>query len=290
MKFQCAVAGYPDPYSNWEKNGVIVTPNHKTRISELDDLRVLEIKEVTKEDSGTYKIILENEVGRIEASARLDVVAKRNYHTLTTRTRARSLSPRVSSYSRSLIGTTGLYGSRTRLQCDIRTIPTPYLKWYHDGIPVEDGQKYQISSNTNKAILDIQEVTEHDAGVYKCVVSNETEFNFRLEVIGGVELLEALPNQLEVPEGENLQLRARVNVKQDLDVVWMKDGCVLPDCDEFEQFIGEDGDVELKIKSCEGSHGGDYRCEVYTPFGDVMSKCRVKVGGEFKNLVLDFSL
>ncbi|CAB3388925.1 Hypothetical predicted protein [Cloeon dipterum] len=43
-------------------------------IKEKDDLRIVEISEVSVEDAGLYRVTLENDVGRVEASARLDVI------------------------------------------------------------------------------------------------------------------------------------------------------------------------------------------------------------------------
>ena len=76
VRFQCAIAGHPTPWVSWDKDGVLVTPSARLTLSERDDLRILEISEVTVEDAGFYRITLENEVGRVEASARLEVIGK----------------------------------------------------------------------------------------------------------------------------------------------------------------------------------------------------------------------
>lgn len=76
VRFQCAIAGHPTPWVSWDKDGVLVTPSARLTLSERDDLRILEISEVTVEDAGFYRIALENEVGRIEASARLEVIGE----------------------------------------------------------------------------------------------------------------------------------------------------------------------------------------------------------------------
>lgn len=76
MRFQCAIAGHPTPWVTWDKDGLLVTPSARLTLSERDDLRILEISEVTVEDAGFYRITLENEVGRVEASARLEVIGE----------------------------------------------------------------------------------------------------------------------------------------------------------------------------------------------------------------------
>nr|CAD7610420.1 unnamed protein product [Timema genevievae] len=74
VRFQCAIAGHPSPWVTWDKDGLLVTPSARLTLKEKDDLRVLEVAEVTPEDAGLYRVTLENEVGRVEASARLEVI------------------------------------------------------------------------------------------------------------------------------------------------------------------------------------------------------------------------
>nr|CAD7441062.1 unnamed protein product [Timema bartmani] len=76
VRFQCAIAGHPSPWVTWDKDGLLVTPSARLTLKEKDDLRVLEVAEVTPEDAGLYRVTLENEVGRVEASARLEVIAR----------------------------------------------------------------------------------------------------------------------------------------------------------------------------------------------------------------------
>lgn len=75
VRFQCAVVGHPSPWAKWDKNGTMVTPTTRISIKERDDVKILEIVEVTLEDAGLYRVIVENDYGRIEASARLEVIS-----------------------------------------------------------------------------------------------------------------------------------------------------------------------------------------------------------------------
>lgn len=78
VRFQCAVAGHPTPWASWDKDGHIVTPSARLSVKERDDLRTLELQEVTVEDAGLYRVTLENEMGSVEATARLDVIGQLN--------------------------------------------------------------------------------------------------------------------------------------------------------------------------------------------------------------------
>lgn len=78
VRFQCAVAGHPAPWCVWDKDGITVTPTARITVKEKDDIRILEIAEVTPEDGGLYRVTLENDYGRTEATARLEVISKYN--------------------------------------------------------------------------------------------------------------------------------------------------------------------------------------------------------------------
>ncbi|XP_064076451.1 muscle M-line assembly protein unc-89-like isoform X2 [Vanessa tameamea] len=91
--FQCAVKGLPPPWATWDKDGIIITPSARISIKEKDEmLRILEIEQVTIEDVGLYRISLENEYGRAEASARLEVITQKGKFYGSTR--SYSVSPR----------------------------------------------------------------------------------------------------------------------------------------------------------------------------------------------------
>lgn len=79
IRFQCAITGHPMPWVIWDKNGVPITQTPRIVIKEKDDLRVLEISQVTSEDAGLYRVTLENDVGRTEASARLEIISMSFY-------------------------------------------------------------------------------------------------------------------------------------------------------------------------------------------------------------------
>lgn len=286
VRFQCAVAGHPDPWVTWEKDGEVATPSARLKITENEDLRTLEIREVTPSDSGVYKIILENDVGRVEASAKLYVIAHRQVSSRGIR--ARSLSPRSApTYTRGLIGASARYGSRARLFSDIRAVPTPFLRWYKDGIPLDDSEKYKSSYDGKIASLEIDNVTYDDAGLYKCVAKNKNgsaETCAQLEVFKEEnlppEIIEGLPKTLNGMEGNPVAMKIKVIGSQPFDVVWMKDGCILPDCADFRQVNGDDGTITLHLRDAYPEDAGNYRCEIYNVYGDAFSTCHLIVHGK----------
>lgn len=76
VRFQCSVSGHPPPWSSWEKDDVPIGINSRMRIREDDDNRSLEICDITPDDAGLYRITVENKFGKIQATARLEVLSK----------------------------------------------------------------------------------------------------------------------------------------------------------------------------------------------------------------------
>ncbi|KAK0177708.1 hypothetical protein PV328_001733 [Microctonus aethiopoides] len=101
VRFQCAVAGHPAPWVTWDKDGISVMPSVRISLKEKDDVRILEITEITHEDAGLYRITLENDVGRTEATARLEIIRGRQ-NSVSRSIDTRSASPKTYSiYGRS---------------------------------------------------------------------------------------------------------------------------------------------------------------------------------------------
>lgn len=187
VRFQCAIAGHPAPWVTWDKNGTIVTPSTRVTITERDDLRVLEITEVTVEDAGLYRVTLENDVGRVEATARLEVIGPHGYMTRVANARARTTSPRTSpAFHRRLVGSVGRLGSRVALACDARASPSPIPSWYRNGQVIVRSEKCTPTWDGQTAMLEIDGLEHDDAGIYTCVLENEigrTQCSAELRVI-----------------------------------------------------------------------------------------------------------
>lgn len=223
---------------------------------ERDDLKILEISDVRVEDSGVYRVRLENDLGKIEASAKLEVIKHRTFSMRGLR--ARSSSPRPAPNYRRTYDTISsrYYGRDARLFSDIRSVPTPYLKYYKNEIDKEEDEALE-----KEAI---------------CTMANE-EFQ-------PPEIVEDLPKTKNISEGDSLLLEAKVKGTEPLDVVWMKDGCVVTEGDGVEQYC-KDGVIGLIVKEAFLYDAGDYRCEVYGPYGEAMSRCTVHVKGKKKIIV-----
>lgn len=305
VRFQCAIAGHPEPSSTWYKNAQIIIPSGRIHITERDDVRTLEIEDVKSDDSGIYKIILENDAGKIEASARLDVIPHRGFSMRGIRARSCSPGP-VPNYRKYFMSSSARLGGAALFSNDLNNLSSPYVKWYKDGLPIDNCLKYAITTN-DKACLQVNNVNNSDEGLYKCIIKDKNNLIInegRLEIddqnnninSNGLlsdssieklchppKIINELPNEKSVKEGSSVRLQVKVNASESIDVIWMKDGCVLPDCVDFKQGIEDDGIIFLQMSDVFAEDAGNYRCEIYTPYGEVMSKCKLTVEGMYIN-------
>lgn len=82
--FECRVDGHPSPDIIWYRNGKRVQESERSRIMKGgEDVHSLVIKEVTKDDQGTYMCEARSPAGKARCSARL-VVQQRKYSCIIT--------------------------------------------------------------------------------------------------------------------------------------------------------------------------------------------------------------
>lgn len=239
VRFQCAIAGHPTPWSTWDRDGIIVTPTTRINIKERDDLRILEIEEVTKEDAGLYRITLENEYGRIEATARLDIISNKRGSGHGIRT---SASPRRSiSSSRRIMGNSTRIGGRLALACNFRGGSVPNKKFYHNGTELPPTDRIQVIENDETTCLVIDNVQPDDAGLYTCIANNESgiaatstivTFNDVQEHLAP-EFIHGLGTTIRAKESYTLDLTCSIVCSDPFEMTWLRDGDVIADSDDF---------------------------------------------------------
>uniref|UniRef100_A0A8C9L785 Titin n=1 Tax=Pavo cristatus TaxID=9049 RepID=A0A8C9L785_PAVCR len=76
LKVEVPVSGRPKPTVTWVKDGQTLRQTTRVNVSDLTDLTVLNIKETSKEDSGTYEITVANVVGQKSASIEIITLDK----------------------------------------------------------------------------------------------------------------------------------------------------------------------------------------------------------------------
>uniref|UniRef100_A0A1B0CWT0 Muscle M-line assembly protein unc-89 n=1 Tax=Lutzomyia longipalpis TaxID=7200 RepID=A0A1B0CWT0_LUTLO len=288
VRFQCAIAGHPTPWATWDMNGTIVTPTARICIKEVDDLRVLEIEQVTQEDAGLYRITLENDFGRIEATARLDVICCRSRSSRPLRTA--SASPRRGgAWSRRLMGNSTAIGGRLALACEFRRgTSTPARKFYHNGEEVEETERIKILNENNCSTLIVDNVNTNDEGIYTCVAQTEDCImatskcvNFTENpVLSPVIVKPLTPDEakdIRASEGFPIDLEVEVKCSEIFDYTWYRDDQVIPDSDDMRYIDHGDGLLVLRIEDPFVQDSGVYRCVITSSGGKCETSCPVFV-------------
>uniref|UniRef100_A0A8C3R6D4 Titin n=1 Tax=Cyanoderma ruficeps TaxID=181631 RepID=A0A8C3R6D4_9PASS len=76
LKVEVPIAGRPKPTVTWVKDGQPLRQTTRVNVSDSADLTVLNLKETSKEDSGTYEITVANVVGQKSASVEIITLDK----------------------------------------------------------------------------------------------------------------------------------------------------------------------------------------------------------------------
>lgn len=245
MRFQCAIAGHPVPWSTWDKDGIIVTPSQRYIIRERDDMRYLEIEEVSFEDAGLYRITLENDYGRIEATARLDIIKSGKLHRRGIRASSApnrdstSMTRRIMGYSTRIGGRMALASQRAQSIPAKKTV-------YHNGYDITDSNRLTITENDNEILLEIDNVKTYDEGEYTLMFEDDygitTTTTFaKVHYIEDEIFDEGVPpkikrhlsQKLTSIEGIPLDLTLQIDCKIPFDYVWLRNDELLLNSEDF---------------------------------------------------------
>lgn len=208
-------------------------------------MRHLEIVEVCFEDAGLYRITLENDYGRIEATARLDIIKSKR--SSTRGIRASSAPSRHSrSISRRIMGYSTRIGGRMALSTQTRASSIPSKKTvYHNGYDITNCERLSISENENEILLEVDNVKSHDAGEYTLMLESEDgvlttstfarvhyeedeeDFSHQLP-----KIYQDLKDVMSM-EGLPLDLTFKVDCTIPFDYKWVKDDEIILNSDDF---------------------------------------------------------
>jgi hypothetical protein len=246
VRFQCAIAGHPVPWSTWDKDGIIVTPSTRFTIKERDDLRYLEIDEVCFEDAGLYRITLENDYGRIEATARLDIIKSRKSSGKGIRATSAPSARNSRSASRRIMGYSTKIGGRMALATQTRASSIPAKKTvYHNGYDITNCDRVKVTENEDEILIEIDNVKTYDEGEYTLVLESANDV-FTTSTFARVHYDEDEVFNEKIPpkigrdlrnvtsiEGLPLDLSLNVDCKTPFDYVWLKDDELIHNSDDF---------------------------------------------------------
>lgn len=64
-------------------------------------------------------------------------------------------------------------GNIAKFECEIEDAPNVNFKWFKDGHPIKEGEKYRIISRLSISSLELLSPNKDDSGEYSCKASNK---------------------------------------------------------------------------------------------------------------------
>lgn len=240
IRLVARVTGNPTPEVTWLRNNEPIEPSPRIQQS-FDGTNIeLVIKNADSEmDTGDYKCIASNSQGRASHGARINVDVE------------------TVKFTKKLKKTVDIY-ERETLTLECETSHTVTTKWFYNNTELTGMDHRHLIQEGKVHKLVIRKSTLEDTGSYKCTVkSQKTETSVTVKPTKPT-FLKKLEDR-EVTEKEVAILEVEVS-SDNAEVVWKKDGEVIPkDTDKFR--IERDGGYrKLLIRSTSIHDEGEYSC------------------------------
>ncbi|XP_026189282.1 basement membrane-specific heparan sulfate proteoglycan core protein isoform X3 [Mastacembelus armatus] len=176
VEFTCLVAGGVETKIEWLKEGGALPPNHHIKDG------VLRIENLDQSNEGVYICRATSTYGQAQDTARLTIQAL----------------PKVMINVRTSVQTV-MIGNSVEFECQAVGDPDPTVKWS------KVGGSLSAHIMVKGGMLKIEQVTEADAGQYRCTATNDVG-SVQSQVVLNVQSLPqiaALPETKEVPVGSD---------------------------------------------------------------------------------------
>ncbi|KAG5897344.1 hypothetical protein JTB14_030229 [Gonioctena quinquepunctata] len=239
LALKAKVTGNPTPEVFWLRNNEPLEPSERVRIKYDGENVELTIKETNSElDSGDYKCIAINRIGRASHGAKVSIEVDTVKFTKT-------LKEIYETSEREII----------ELECE--TSHSVRTKWWYNNTEISGMDHRVVIQDGRTHKLVIKNISQNDEGIYKCTVKNQkTETTVRVKQ-RKLEFVKRLQD-LEITEKDTGILEVEIT-SDTADVKWYKDGNILEDTDKFE--VEKRGGIrKLLIRSTSIHDEGEYTC------------------------------
>ncbi|KAI8127587.1 smooth muscle, Myosin light chain kinase [Lucilia cuprina] len=268
ITLEAHVEGLPEPVIIWEKDGRVLpsatlsiprvypedegeyTCIAKNNIGrtlsqpKVNDLRYLEIEEVTFDDAGLYRITLENDYGRIEATARLDVIGSSRYSKSPSARSIRASSSKRNAYlHRRIMASSTAIGGRMAL--------------------ASESERVHIDLLQEEAFLFVDNVSKDDE--VKFLTAEELQQPSKTQC----EIVQHLPDEIEHWEGETIDLCFELKTNMPYTYMWTRNGELIKESDDFNYIDHGNGFLCLRIHDAFDLDSGNILCPCFPADAEV---------------------
>ncbi|XP_016055428.1 PREDICTED: myosin light chain kinase, smooth muscle isoform X2 [Miniopterus natalensis] len=186
-KFEGRVRGYPEPQVTWHRNGQPITSGGRFLLDcGIRGSFSLVIHAVHEEDKGKYTCEATNGSGARQVTVELTVEGgflKKHGQPVSKSLGDRFTSPSAETrpsiwgecppkFATKLGRAVVREGQMGRFSCKITGRPQPQVTWLKGDAPLQPSARVSMSEKNGMQVLEIQEVSQDDVGVYTCLVVN----------------------------------------------------------------------------------------------------------------------
>lgn len=269
LKLVFKITGTPAPAVEWFKDGEPLKDGRRVISSFNRGVGTLELINVALDDQGKYKCVVTNHFGSVEAST--DVTIDKKF-----------VRPEATE---KMEDSTAEEGEETRFDVPFTGYPTPEVEWFHGPKRLDNDDKHKVLKSEDQVFsLVVKDLEKDDAGMYKCVASNDAgKATARAELkvkekLFVPEFQEQIENKI-VKENEELEAICTVKAKPKAEVTWYKDGKRLYDTRKI--LLTSRGDTHsLYITKASTDDMGSYMCEAKNKLGGSISSFDIIVEGK----------
>ncbi|XP_023159078.1 muscle M-line assembly protein unc-89-like isoform X10 [Ceratitis capitata] len=281
LLFECQVNADPVPTVSWFHNGNSVkeSSRHKTTVQKDGHsyFASLEIKNVTVEDAGKYKVNAKNELGESNATISL------NFDSDEAPVPEDGIKP---TFTERPVIRQSEDGGNVTFECRCVGDPKPTVTWYHGQEEIKEGGRYIMSLSLDQKLyymarLEISSVMSSDQGEYRARATNQHG-----EGLATINLSFESGSK-KIPDGKSPRFPKKPTIRQDDDILIME--CILeahpvPDvtwhCADKKiedskrakmsrKSISKEMYVlTLEILNPTTDDGGNYRCNAVNMYGE----------------------
>lgn len=236
------VSGNPIPEIKWLRNNVSLQPSDRIKQSyDGENVELVITNADAEKDSGDYKCVASNPLGKVSHGARVIVEVEDVV------------------FTKKLKQTVSIQESQTLiLECE--TSHYTVTKWYYNNKELT-GMDHRIVVQEDKVHkLIIKDTTVKDGGTYKCTIK-KCETTSEVEVIEKVPQFVKTLDDFEVKEQETAILEVEIT-SDTADVVWLKDGEPIQEQPDKVEFVKNGKVRQLLVKQSTVHDEGEYTCQL----------------------------
>ncbi|XP_022255917.1 muscle M-line assembly protein unc-89-like, partial [Limulus polyphemus] len=272
---QCRVNSVPPPKTVWYHGTQIVKETNRVKsriVKETDEefTIILEIRDPSKDDGGSYKCNIKNENGEINANLNLNIEGQK---------KPDGEAPTFVEKPK-IIPEDG--GKRIIMECKVRAKPKPNIVWYRENTVVKETNRIKqiIKEENNVYIirLELKDPELTDGGLYRCNVKNsagESNANLTLN-IELAPVIKEKPKIVKRDRQKKIVIECHVQSAAKPKCIWYKEASTVREDSRHSIQIREiskgEYAIALEIDKPTAADKGNYKLMAKNEKGEVTSQ------------------